>query len=147
MVCFHRRYKMGDEYEFATPDEFEEWWEPRDAKGLRLPIYMYEHSSIALSTAPFICPWDSGQLGWIYVLPEKIQSEYGDLTAASYDKAAEVLRAEVKEYGLYVDGSYVGYEITDPDGEYVASCWGYSDIGDCMEAAKEELAGILEPPA
>ena len=31
-----------------------------------LPLYLYDHSGITISTGPFSCPWDSGQVGWIY---------------------------------------------------------------------------------
>lgn len=31
-----------------------------------LPLYLYDHSGITISTEPFSCPWDSWQVGWIY---------------------------------------------------------------------------------
>jgi hypothetical protein len=31
-----------------------------------LPLYLYDHGGITISCSPFSCPWDSGQVGWIY---------------------------------------------------------------------------------
>ena len=31
-----------------------------------LPLYLYDHSGITMNTCGFSCPWDSGQVGWIY---------------------------------------------------------------------------------
>ena len=54
------------------------WLSPRDIevnelydlvratdKYVILPLYLYDHSGITISTGPFSCPWDSGQVGWI----------------------------------------------------------------------------------
>lgn len=29
------------------------------------PLFMYDHSGLRFSTAPFSCGWDSGQIGWV----------------------------------------------------------------------------------
>lgn len=31
------------------------------------PLYGYAHGRVALSDSPFACPWDSGQVGFVYV--------------------------------------------------------------------------------
>ena len=41
-------------------------------KYLMLPLYLYDHSGLAMSTESFSgraphAEWDSGQVGWIYV--------------------------------------------------------------------------------
>ena len=38
--------------------------EEHDAKTI-LPLYAYEHGMITVSTGPFSCPWDSGQVGFV----------------------------------------------------------------------------------
>jgi|TARA_Y100000034_G_scaffold70796_1_gene85367 hypothetical protein len=35
-----------------------------------LPLFLYDHSGITMSCAPFSCPWDSGQVGVIFMTPE-----------------------------------------------------------------------------
>ena len=32
-----------------------------------LPVYLYDHSGVTISTSPFSCPWDSGFFGIIAV--------------------------------------------------------------------------------
>lgn len=34
---------------------------------LMLPLHLYDHSGITMNTTGFHCPWDSGQVGFIYV--------------------------------------------------------------------------------
>jgi hypothetical protein len=80
MLCYHRRYDLGD-----SKDRKEYWPNPEDAKALAeredvvwLPLYMYDHSGITISTAPFSCPWDSGQLGIIFITKDDAVAEFGD---------------------------------------------------------------------
>ena len=46
-------------------------------KYIILPLYLYDHSGITMSTGPFSCPWDSGQVGWIYAPKQKFIDETG----------------------------------------------------------------------
>lgn len=40
-----------------------------------LPVYLYDHSYLSISTTKFSCQWDSGQVGWIYATKEKFIKE------------------------------------------------------------------------
>lgn len=40
-----------------------------------LPLYLYDHSGITMNTCGFSCPWDSGQVGWIYYRMFRIAAE------------------------------------------------------------------------
>lgn len=42
-----------------------------------LPLYLYDHSGITISTGPFSCPWDSGQVGWIYAPKDTFRKATG----------------------------------------------------------------------
>ncbi len=42
-----------------------------------LPLYLYDHSGITMSTGAFSCRWDSGQVGWIYAEKKKFIEETG----------------------------------------------------------------------
>ena len=46
-------------------------------KYIILPLFLYDHSGITMSTGPFSCPWDSGQVGWIYAPKQKFIEETG----------------------------------------------------------------------
>lgn len=86
MVCGHRRYNLGDEQAKNTElyNSWEEWLENEVIKpnGSRnnvvvLPLYLYDHSGITMNTTGFSCPWDSGQVGWIYCTKERFRKETG----------------------------------------------------------------------
>lgn len=74
MVCWHSRYNLGDKHNYIDSDDFKE--EINDSNSIILPLYLYDHSGITISTGPFSCSWDSGQVGYIYVTFEKIKEEY-----------------------------------------------------------------------
>ena len=136
IVCWHRRYTLGDEQPKVSPSEYiyalaraaddalPSWGDATDdeidrAKGvfeahyLSLPLYLYDHSGITMRTTPFSCPWDSGQVGFIYVSRAKAAEEWG----ADYIDARVLacLVSEVEEYDQYLTGDVYGYEIEEAE--------------------------------
>jgi hypothetical protein len=91
---------------------------------------MYDHSGIILSTNPFKCRWDSGQVGWIFVTKEKLRKEFGvrRITKKIKEKAREILAEEVNVYSDYIEGNVFGYILKDENGEELDSCWGFYGI-------------------
>lgn len=83
-------------------------------------LFLYDHSGITISTSPFSCRWDSGQIGWIYITKEKIEAE-----GWTPEQANNYLDGEVEVYDNYLTGEVYGFTIEDADGEEVESCWGY----------------------
>ena len=61
-----------------------------------LPLYLYDHSGITMSISPFSCPWDSGQVGWIYCTPDAISKNFGSLSKENIEKSISILEVEVK---------------------------------------------------
>lgn len=177
MVCWHRRYNLGDQQPSESAGEYMqslaigecerlaeliEYWENDgyewlrelgdshdqayrnsgehirsliqhvlDQKFIILPLYLYDHSGITMSTGRFSCPWDSGQVGFIYCTIERGISECG-----SVENAEKCLRGEVEAYDQYLTGDVYGYVIEEADdyglGEdddldwsEVDSCWGF----------------------
>ena len=186
MVCWHRRYTLGDEQPNETPREYmqsllsSDKWKDIDSnyeyydvwcKSLNededqdvdtyldglddgeihtlfcryysiLPLYLYDHSGITMSTSSSSCPWDSGQIGFIYVDHSKALKWFGEkeLTREFYKKVVESLRSEVQIYDDFLTGNIFGYavwkqddELDDDDyklGGNLESCWGfYPDHG------------------
>lgn len=137
MICFHKRYNIGDVgHQFKSSDysSWEELEKDLVANGYAviLPIYMYDHGGVTISTSPFSCRWDSGQVGYIAVKKKKLYEEYGvkRLTKKIIDIAEGVLKAEIEEYDNYLQGNVYGF-ISYEEGEEVDSCWGF--IGDNFE--------------
>lgn len=125
MVCWHRNYMLGDKHNFSDPEDFQAFI--KDTPAIVLPLFLYDHSGITMNTVGFHCPWDSGQVGWIYVTLEDIRKEYGVTRVSKQlrQKVADYLRAEVKTYDQYLTGEVYGYEVTGEDEEFIDSCWGF----------------------
>lgn len=107
-----------------------------------MPLYLYDHGGITISTGKFSCAWDSGLLGFIYVSRDKVRKESGwkQLTAKRVEKIESYLKGEVDVYDHYLQGLVWGYEVQkgtlieetfDPDDEdnwqweEEDSCWGF----------------------
>lgn len=107
-----------------------------DKNCIVLPIYLYDHSGITINTTGFACRWDSGQVGVIYCTKADAIREFGNkvCTAKVRDKALKVLKAEIEELDQYIQGDVYGYQVFDPSGEVVDSCWGYyGDADYCLQ--------------
>lgn len=185
MVCFHRRYSLGDQHDYADKDDFlrelyldtvgnNEQGERRyerlmnrfdtpehggygsnqyqrafdnalleaiNEKHIILPLYLYDHSGITMNTTGFSCPWDSGQVGWIFATKDVVLKEYGgkNLTAEKREKAKNLLQGEVKYYDSYLCGDCYGFELLE-NGKMIDSCWGFiGSIDQVLEAIKDYL--------
>lgn len=152
MICFHRRYNLGDKHNFDSPDDFRKFAKNKRKIGVVLPLYLYDHSGITMNTTGFSCPWDSGQVGWIYITREKIRSEYGckRISQKLLDRVRQYLINEVETYDQYLTGDVYGYRITeinpdDPDeeGEEVDSCWGFYGHDECENEAKSIIKHLM----
>lgn len=106
-----------------------------------LPVYLYDHSGLSISTGSFSCPWDSGQVGWIYMTLTEARSNWPNNTL---DQATEYLQGEIDEYDRYLTGDAWGYIITDEDGEELTSCWGYLGLEFAREDGLAELKALAD---
>jgi hypothetical protein len=147
MVCFHRRYSLGDDHKFRSPDEVRR--HIAATKAIWLPLYLYDHSGITMQTAPFSCPWDSGQVGGIYIEREKLLAELSRkrLTRKGIEYAERVMRHEVETYNDYLTGNVYGFIVENGDGDELDSYWGICGLDHCRDEAKSaaecEMANIL----
>ena len=215
MVCWHRRYDLGDKHEYDTPEEFlkdilqknindggkrvieyikkgcskyaalrynrksreydlfkicrdgselvqsapksqlrDDGWffdyimdtiSINDTKNLIaqygtvfiLPLFLYDHSGLAMSTGSFIgravhAEWDSGQVGFIYATEESAEKQFG--RKATKEEILADLEGEVKNYDDYLQDNCWGYRVFR-DGIEEDSCWGF--LGDAQELIKE----------
>lgn len=154
MVCSHRNYSLGDKkpngsldeelYDLADIDPNEDVQDLRNIKETKLkqnfvilPLYLYDHSGITMSTGSFSDRWDSGQVGFIYCSLEKAQKEFDcdrtlgwnsfgpEQTTSLKDKVTKILEAEVEVYDCYLTGDVCGWILENEDGEEINSVWGY----------------------
>ena len=194
MVCWHRRYNLGDEQPSETPHEWRQsmaiemcprlehiidYWdndgfdqllkkykdyattrsvidehinELIDAVWMKhcvaLPLYLYDHGDVTMNTTGFTCPWDSGQVGYIYCTLETMRKEFNLSTTitwattvpwggkqTSLREIAELWCAsDVKVYDSYLRGDVYGFiveeclscsECGNENWEVIDSCWGF----------------------
>lgn len=149
MVCWHRRYNLGDEQPAASPEEFLEELKSTVEEGeiVMLPLYLLDHSGITISTRSFNDPWDSGQVGWIYTTKDEAIKEIGYGENDWRERAIQLMEAEVKEYDQYLTGDVYGFtllkkvdvenEDDDSAWEEVDSCWGFYG-SDVFESGMED---------
>jgi hypothetical protein len=157
MVCFHRRYNLGDKHEYHASD-FSGWGDARErfvkqGAAIILPLYLYDHSGLRMKVGSFqgLLPgghaeFDSGQVGFIYVTKEKLREEYSTkrITKKILEKAEKVLRSEVETYDQFLSGDVWGYTIEDQEGEHVDSCWGFYGFDHCKKEATDVAQNSLK---
>jgi hypothetical protein len=152
MICFHSRYNLGDDHNYDHSD-YDGWDEMENAirneygkDAIILPVFMYDHSGVSLSTTPFGCRWDSGQVGFIVVDRETVrkQNNWKKITKEREEKVISWLEGEVETYSNYLNGDVYGYEVYSIDEEgdecYEDSCYGYY----YMDAVTEDAQRVLD---
>lgn len=100
-----------------------------------LPIYIYEHSGIALCTVPFSDIWDSACIGFAAAnINDFMKQRISDTPVSRCEamhRAEDCIRNELEAYSDYLAGNCWQYCITDENGNVVDSCSGF--IGDDLE--------------
>jgi len=141
MLCLHKKYDLGDRRHYLSPNDIGSW--ANVERHLRedlnaavvLPLYLYDHGGISMSTRPYNDRWDSGQVGFICATEEKLKKE--KLTKR---KAVRILEGEVKVYNQYLMGSVYGYVLVKlkkckacghVEELPIDSCWGF--FGDTVK--------------
>ena len=132
MICFHKRYNLGDKHNLTLEEAIEV---ENDPDNFVLPVYIYDHSGITISTEPFSCPWDSGKLGFIYASKDKVKEE-----GISEDRILDILKSEVDYYDDFLTGEVYGVRVFDEDEEEVESTWGIVGFEDAKEIAREMIS-------
>lgn len=121
-----------------------------------LPLYLYDHSGITMSTSRFSCPWDSYKVGVIYISLEnaarewsveldwdaEVISNHSADTKTLRQRAIDMLEYEVEVYDQYITGQVYGFIVEDEEGNDLESCWGFFDDHDLkyIKAEAESLA-------
>ena len=135
MLCWHRRYSLGDSHLYDTPQDFAESAAAKDMF-VCLPVYLLDHSGLYVSVNDFNDSWDSGQLGFIYCTKQDAQKWFNN-TDVTEDEIKKELTAEVEEYNDYLNGAWYGFLIEGLDGEVEDSCGGFRYDGSMKKLASE----------
>ncbi len=168
IVYSHRNYILGDEKaeNINCYEGWDEWFQHELGDDvIALPLYLYDHSGLTMRTRPFSCPWDSGQVGYIYITREDARNEFGvkRISAKLEQRIIDCLESEIKVYDHWGTGDVYGFvlesiehcaECDCTEYKHLDSCWGfigpdfidelYSQIGSeyhsLIDQLKEEAA-------
>lgn len=127
----------GLAFEEEAKEQAEGLYEP----GWRIfPLQAYIHGGVHLSLGGFECPWDSGQVGWVFVKEENQWGER-DGKPITHEQIAQWL---VDEWNSYLSGDIWVACILDSDGEVLESLGHIVGMEDALESVKTE---IVDPMA
>jgi len=162
MICFHKRYDLGDKHNYKSGDyngwdEIEDRIKQDNPDCMIRPLYLMDHSGLSISMGPFGCPWDSGQIGFIFITNERIAGEL----KGNVEWAEEILSGEVETYNQYLAGDIYGFILRNKPcekcgcntaSEVLDSCWGFYGanpiengiIDNLKEEYKQELRGEVK---
>jgi hypothetical protein len=124
-----------------------------DAGLLILPLYLYDHGGLTISTGSFSCPWDSGQVGYIYLTPARLASVHpgkslddpsgsGDLTVREH--ALALMESEVETYDAYLTGQVFRFVIDTEDEEGVDSRGGFYRQEDAEQEGRDAAQAYVD---
>jgi hypothetical protein len=120
----HKNYDFTDKNaapisvtDYGSWDEFDKALKEEYGAVIVIPVYMYEHSGLRMSTASFNDKWDSGRIGTIYTTKERIKEFYGHVDSESMKKARATLREEIQVMDLWVSGEVYTLSIRSPEGD------------------------------
>ena len=116
----HRRYRFGNVNHDA----------PKGTR-IKVPVYMYDHSGLAVSTTPFSCHWDSGRLGTMFI-------ENEDLKNIDTGDEMDYLMSVFSEWSYYVSGEAYCLDIS-LRGEVIESISGHFGLDGVKEAARDTI--------
>lgn len=147
MKCAHKRYNLGDEQiessQFKGWDEIEKYLYNEEEAIVVLPLYLYDHSGITISTTPFHCPWDSGQVGFIYTNKDQIKKM--GCEHKTKEEIIQTLKNEVDTYDKYLTGDVWRYHLRDNNNDEEDSCGGFFSINDILtETGMEDAEEVVE---
>lgn len=138
LTCWGRYSYLSDDITVSktySPSEYKEELEGK----VHLPVYLYEHGMVTISTSPFSCQWDSGQIGYILLEDINLHREFN----GNREQALKCLESEIAEFDQYLRGEVYYYQIEGPNGE-LTSCGGCYGEDYCLEEAKRAVDGMIK---
>ena len=126
MVCFHKRYNLGDETEikkdwFSSWEEMENYLWKKEKAVVVKDLWLLDHSGLYMKIGDFsheplpqgYAYFDSGQVGFIYTTKERIKKWFGvkRVTKKLIEKAEKILEGEVETYNQHLQGDVYRFEL------------------------------------
>lgn len=162
LACWHRRMNLGDEQIAGMPEDElrEKVTENGEEIVALLPLHVFEHGGITMSTGAFGDRWDSGQVGWAYITKTNAEKQgcvgtykaggdkrgrEGETVTWDTARYCEAIKAEVETYAMFLRGEIYGYEVEGANGDHLDSCWGFYGLDDVRQEAKQAAESCDDP--
>lgn len=134
-VTFEHNSLLAEHHDYADADDA---LAGAKEKGLAVfPLLKYEHGNVLYSVRggyPFDCPWDSGQVGFVFV------------EAEAFDNAEKAAQGFCETVTQWCNGEIYHYTVEDAEGNHLDSCGGMYGFDYCrnegIEAADVEIKNI-----
>lgn len=166
MICWHRRYNLGDENlleEYSEKkecrlknlpeycngwDEVEQVLKDEFGAVVILPVFLYDHSGISMHTYSHgvHASWDCGRVGFIYATKADVLKEFGlkKLSKKAIEKTKTILEGEVELYNSYISGQIYCYNVEDKEGNNHGACGGFYEFKEALTEAKAQVDYIAK---
>lgn len=132
MLCLHNRYTLGDKHDYTAEDIKEEV----SKSDFSMPLFLYDHSGISMSTAR-TCSWDSSAVGYIIISRKEVDQH---LTGFTDEQVMQFLEGQIEVYSQYLEGEVYSYLVDDGE---VGSCSGFfgydNEKSGLMDHAREDI--------
>ena len=110
LVCFHRRYQIGENHNWDL-SELQDWLRENRDEVVVKPVYLMDHGTQSISTRDFGDRWDSGQIGYCYVIRDEVDPEH-----RIPDWRTEVskwIESDVEMYDTFLRGDVYSYTLEE----------------------------------
>lgn len=140
----------GNGLDFEDPDEkLPDGWKAAEKTLIKevdpfiiLPVTCYNHSGLSFSIGNTFDKWDGGRVGFIYIT--KATAKENKLTKKQAEK---IIKQDLETYNQYVNGDVYGYEVKNPDGDVIDSCWCFYGNYGLEEEAKSIIDNDIKEKA
>lgn len=147
MLYRSSKYILGDEkISFNSFDDYLESAKINPEQVVSLPLYLLDHTQIALSTKDFNDQWDSSCVGVIYTTFDRIKAQYGvdSVDDNLISVATQLMEGEVEDFNSYLQNDIYGFRLCtrQSDGSWKEQESGWNFYG--SDVQKNGMLDFLE---
>lgn len=112
MVCFHRKYSLPNTMglisgNFSGWEDLRKHIEKQRSVLVMKPVYLMDHGGLVVSTYDFDDPWDSGQIGYIWVEKPENKRRSKKMVAA----AEQSITWAIDNYNAHLSGDLWSFDV------------------------------------
>lgn len=145
ILCISNKNVTNETDDFKVEDHkdwdgVERWLQTKKGAIAMLPVFVYDHGGITISTTPSWDCWDERHVGYYYTTKQNFQDCVGGELDANNIK--QVLESEIKELNQYFRGDVYAFKITNKLGNVIDFCGSYYNEAQAMADGTELLKDL-----